>query len=113
MGGALPEIFTNLSDEQIKIPQQMCDDKSIAAPKLSTETKLQGHQRRHPGFPAPKKFKVILSARKVFTSVLWGAEDVLRIENLRSVSRMTGSYYSDLITTLRAAIDKKRREKLR
>ncbi|GFR92510.1 transposase [Elysia marginata] len=44
------------------------------------ESKMQSMQYRHKNSPAPKKFKVVASARKVLLTIFWDMEGIVHIE---------------------------------
>ena len=46
------------------------------------ESKMQSMQYRHKISPAPKKFKVVASARKVLLTIFWDMEGIVHIEFL-------------------------------
>ena len=68
---------------------------------------------KHVTSPLPRKFRVVVSDRKVMATVFWDAEGIVPIDYLKHGSTITGTYYADLIGKRRAALKEKRRGKLR
>jgi len=76
------------------------------------ESKVQSMAWKHVISPPPRKFCVLVSARKVMATVFWDAEEIVLIDCLKHGSTITGTYYTDLIGKCRAALKEKRRGKL-
>lgn len=76
------------------------------------ETKMQSMQWKHPESPAPRKFRVVPSAKKVMASVFWDSGGVLMVDYLPKGQTITGNYYAEELRRLREAIKEKRRGKL-
>jgi hypothetical protein len=64
------------------------------------ESKQQSKQRTEAGCSAPKKTSSVPSAGKFMTSVFWNAEGILFIYYLENGKRITGEYYSNILTRL-------------
>ena len=61
----------------------------------------------------PRKFSLVVSARKVMATVFWDAERIVLIDYLKHGSTITGTYYANPIGKCRVALKEKRRGKLR
>ena len=59
------------------------------------EAKKQSMQWRHPGSPAPKKFKRVSSSGKVVASVFWDKQDIIMVDYLEEGHMMNGAYYAE------------------
>ena len=77
------------------------------------ESKVQSMAWKHVTSPPPRKFRVVVSARKVMVTVFWDADGIVLIDYLEHGSTIIGTYYADLIGKCRAALKEKRRGKLR
>jgi histone-lysine N-methyltransferase SETMAR len=64
------------------------------------ESKQQSKQWTEAGCSAPKKTRSVPSAGKVMASVFWDAESILFIDCLEKGKKITGEYYSNLLTRL-------------
>jgi hypothetical protein len=62
------------------------------------ESKKQLKQRTEAGCSAPKKTRSVASAGKVMASVFRDAEGILFIYYLEKGKKITGEYYSNLLT---------------
>jgi len=71
------------------------------------ESKQQSKQWIEANCSGPKKTRSVPSAGRVMASVFWNAEGILFIDYLEKGKKITGEYYSNLLTQL----DKKIREK--
>jgi hypothetical protein len=71
------------------------------------ESKQQSKQWNEASCSAPKKISSIPSAGKDMASVFWDAEGILFIDYLENNKKITGEYYSNLLTK----IDEKHLEK--
>jgi len=71
------------------------------------ESKHQSKQWTEAGCSAPKKTRSVPLAGKVMASVFWDTEGILFIDYLEKGKKITGEYYSNLLTRL----DDKSREK--
>ena len=78
------------------------------------ETKQQSMEWRHSGSPrpAPKKFRVQKSARKVIASIIWGQDGILLTDYLPKGQTINAEYYSSLLVQLKGILKKKRRGKV-
>ncbi|GFR57520.1 transposase [Elysia marginata] len=70
------------------------------------ESKMQSMQYRHKNSPAPKKFKVVASARKVLLTIFWDMEGIVHIEFLEQGTTINSERY---VSTLRALKGRLRR----
>ena len=70
------------------------------------ESKMQSMQYRHKNSPAPKKFKVVASARKVLLTIFWDMEAIVHIEFLEQGTTINSERY---VSTLRALKGRLRR----
>lgn len=77
------------------------------------ESKRQSMVWKHVDSPAPKKFKVTMSAGKVMATVFWDNQGVIMTNYLQKGSTVTGEYYTTELRQLREALKTKRRGKLR
>ncbi|GFS24455.1 transposase [Elysia marginata] len=69
------------------------------------ESKMQSLQYRHKNSPAPKKFKVVASARKILLTIFWDMEGIVHIEFLEQGTTINSERY---VSTLRALKDRLR-----
>jgi len=60
------------------------------------ESKAQSMAKKHVTSPPPRKFRVVVSARKVRTTVLWDAKGIVLIDYLEHGSTM--GYYRNLLS---------------
>ena len=67
---------------------------------------MQSMQYRHKNSPAPKKFKVVASARKVLLTIFWDMEGIVHIEFLEQGTTINSERY---VSTLRALKGRLRR----
>jgi len=72
------------------------------------ESKQQSKQWTEAGCSAPKKTRLVPSAGKVMTSVVWDAESILFIDYLEKGKTITGEYYSNILTRPDEKIGEKR-----
>ena len=63
------------------------------------ESKMQSMQYRYKNSPAPKKFKVVASARKALLKIFWDMEGIVNIEFLEQGTTINSERY---VSTLRA-----------
>jgi hypothetical protein len=64
------------------------------------ESKQQSKQWTEAGCSAPKKTRSVPSAGNVMASVFWEAEGIFFIDYLEKSKKITGEYYSNLLTRL-------------
>jgi len=55
------------------------------------KSKVQSMARKHVTSPPPRKFHVVMSARKVVATVFWGSEGIVRIVCHEHGSTITGT----------------------
>ena len=73
------------------------------------ESKQQSKQWAEAGCSAPKKTRSVPSVGKVImASVFWDAEGILFIDYLEKGKKLTGEYYSNLLTRLNEKMHEKR-----
>jgi histone-lysine N-methyltransferase SETMAR len=72
------------------------------------ESKQQSKQWTEAGCSAPKKTRSVPSAGNIMESVFGDAEGILFIDYLEKGKRITGKYYSNLLTRLDEKIREKR-----
>ena len=69
------------------------------------ENKAQSMAWKHVTSPPPRKFCVVVSARKVImATVFWDTEGIVLIDYLKHGSTITGTYCPDLIGKCLAAL---------
>ena len=73
------------------------------------ETKRQSMQWRHTSSPSAKKFKSVISSRKIMASVFWDRKGILLIEFLPQGETINALRYCETLKKLRRAIQNKRR----
>lgn len=73
------------------------------------ETKRQSMQWRHTSSPTAKKFKTVISSRKIMASVFWDRKGILLIEFLPQGETVNALRYCETLKKLRRAIQNKRR----
>jgi Transposase. len=73
-------------------------------PLLYPRDKTAVKQWRYAESPPPMKPKAVWSARKVMTSVFWGAKGILLIDYLPTGQTITGQYYSNHLDQMQEKI---------
>ncbi|GFR64094.1 histone-lysine N-methyltransferase SETMAR [Elysia marginata] len=71
------------------------------------ESKRQSMEYRHKSSPSPRKFNVVVFARKVVLSVFWDSEGIVLIEFLKQGNTINSEWY---IPTLRKLSVRLKRE---
>jgi histone-lysine N-methyltransferase SETMAR len=74
------------------------------------ESKQQSKQWTESSCSAPKKTRWVPSAGKVMASVFWDAEGILFIDYFEKGKRITGEYFSNLLTRLKKKRGKRERK---
>jgi len=74
---------------------------------FTPESKNQSKQWTETGCSVPKKTMLVPSAGKVMASVFWDAEGILFIDYLEKDKKITGEYYSNILTRLGEKIREK------
>ena len=62
-------------------------------------------------YPAPKKFRVQKSARKVRASIFWDQEGIILIDYLPKGQTVDAEYYSSVLVQMKDILKEKRRGK--
>lgn len=73
------------------------------------ESKRQSLQWRHTHSPKTKKFKTLISAKKIMASVFWDRRGVLLVDFMPQGKTVTADAYCETLRRLRRAIQNKRR----
>ena len=68
------------------------------------ENKRQSKEYRHNGSPSPKKFKAVLSAKKVLMAVFWDCDDLNQLNVLEQGSTFNSERYIETLRKLRARL---------
>ena len=77
------------------------------------ESKMQSMQYRHKNSPAPKKFKVVGSARKVLLTIFWDMEGIVHIEFLEQGTTINSERYVSTLRALKGRLRRVRQEKVK
>ena len=77
------------------------------------ESKMQSMQYRHKNSPAPKKFKVVASARKVLLTMLWDMEGIVHIEFLEQGTTINSERYVSTLRALKGRLRRVRQDKVK
>ena len=77
------------------------------------ESKMQSMQYRHKNSPAPKKFKVVASARKVLLTIFWDMEGIVHIEFLEQGTTINLERYVSTLRALKGRIRRVRQDKVK
>ncbi|RUS74423.1 hypothetical protein EGW08_017817 [Elysia chlorotica] len=77
------------------------------------ESKMQSMQYRHKNSPAPKKFKVVASARKVLLTIFWDMEGIVHIEFLEQGTTINSERYVSTLRALKGRLRRVRQDKVK
>jgi len=76
---------------------------------ITPESKQQSLLWKHTGSPKRKKFKQMISKRKIMCTVFWDTQGVLLVEFLPQGTTINSAVYCEKLKKLRCAIQNKRR----
>ncbi|GFR69698.1 histone-lysine N-methyltransferase SETMAR [Elysia marginata] len=74
---------------------------------------MQSMQYRHKNSPAPKKFKVVASARKVLLTMFWDMEGIVHIEFLEQGKTINLERYVSTLRALKGRLRRVRQDKVK
>ncbi|GFS22764.1 transposase [Elysia marginata] len=80
---------------------------------LTEESKMQSMQYRHKNSPAPKKFKVVASARKVLLTIFWDMEGIVHVEFLEQGTTINSERYVSTLRALKGRLRRVRQDKVK
>jgi len=72
------------------------------------ESKQQSLHWKHTGSPKRKKFKQMISTRKIMSTIFWDRQGVLLVEFLPQGTTINSSVYCEILKKLRCAIQNKK-----
>jgi len=79
---------------------------------ITPESKQQSLHWKHTGLPKRKKFKQMISTRKIICTVFWDRQGVLLVEFLSQGTTINSAVYCETLKKLRRVIQNKRCEML-
>jgi hypothetical protein len=108
MGAALNFLVQHRNEGDEFLNHIVTGDETLIS-HVTPENKQQSMQWRHRASPKGKKFKQMLSARKIMCTVFWDRRGVLLIDFMTQGIIVIADVYCQTVSKLRRAIRNKRR----